>query len=336
MRTARPNRTRTARGLALGGAAAAALAVGLVGATTANAAGSAVVLDGVLIVVGSDAADRIALRLAADPAFLEVDLGDDGTAEAVVDRALFDRIDVAMLNGADAFRVDQSRGAFADEALTVDGGAGDDRLDGGDGVEHFIGGNGRDAVDGNRGDDSAQLGTGGDSFRWDPGDGSDLVEGGSGDDVLDFNGAGANETMQLVPEGERAVFLRDVANIRMDMDGVERLDLSALGGADRVTVADMTGTDMRKALIDLTLAGGDDGQTDIVTVQGTPAADAVEVDDRAGRIDVKGLQVTTQITGAQPADQLVVRTEGGADSVLTDPAVEALVDLTIDLGAGQP
>ena len=38
--------------------------------------------------------------------------------------------------------------------------------------------------------------------------------------------------MSLTPNGERALFLRDVANIRMDMDNVERLDLTALAGTD--------------------------------------------------------------------------------------------------------
>ena len=47
----------------------------------------------------------------------------------------------------------------------------------------------------------------------------------------------------------------------MDMDGVERLDLTALGGADTVTIDDMTGTDFRRAGIDLSgpAGGGDAG-----------------------------------------------------------------------------
>ena len=108
-----------------------------------------------------------------------------------------------MGSGDDAFRVDQTNGAFADEALTVDGGSGSDFLDGGDGVETFVGGSGRDAVDGNRGNDTGILGSGDDSFRWDPGDGSDVVEGQSGTDTLDFNGAGANEVMR--PDSRTAV-----------------------------------------------------------------------------------------------------------------------------------
>ena len=55
----------------------------------------------------------------------------------------------------------------------------------------------------------------------------------------------------------------------MDMNGVERLDLTALGGADTVTVDDMSGTDFRRAVVDLSApTGGADGVADIVTVKG--------------------------------------------------------------------
>ena len=46
--------------------------------------------------------------------------------------------------------------------------------------------------------------------------------------------------MSLSANGRRTLFLRDVANIRMDMDDVERLDLTALGGADTMIVRDMS------------------------------------------------------------------------------------------------
>ena len=209
------------------------------------------------------------------PDQLQVDFGDDGTAEHTFDRSTFSQIAVYLGSGNDSFRVDQVNGAFADEALTVDGGSGNDVMDGGDGRERFIGASGDDAVDGNRGDDTGELGSGNDSFRWDPGDGSDVVEGASGTDTLDFNGAGAAENMSLSANGRRTLFLRDVANIRMDMDDVERLDLTALGGADTMIVRDMSGTDFRLAAIDLSgPAGGGDLATDIVTVEGTRRATA--------------------------------------------------------------
>ncbi|HEU4543230.1 MAG TPA: hypothetical protein VFR23_19020 [Jiangellaceae bacterium] len=326
-----------ARPLGLAAGAAAMLAVGLATASPAAAATSASVSNDTLTVNGDNGDDRIALRLAAGAAgTLQVDFGDDGSAEHSFDRGTFSRIEVFIGNGNDQFRVDQTNGAFTDEALTVDGGNGDDNLNGGDGVELFIGGNGQDAIDGNRGNDTALLGNGQDSFRWDPGDGSDVVEGGNGTDTLDFNGAGADEIMSLSPNGERSLFLRNVANIRMDMNGVERLDLTALGGADTVTINDMSGTDFRRAEVDLSApTGAADGVADIVTVKGTEQADNIHVRDAGGLVAVDGLQTETVIAGAEPIDRLQIDALGGDDKVTVDPALAALIDVSVEPSSGQ-
>ena len=60
----------------------------------------------------------------------------------------------------------------------------------------------------------------------------------------------------------------------MDLDGVEQLDLQALGGADQVTIGDMSGTDFRQANVDL---GAADFANDSVSVQGTDHVDNVSV-----------------------------------------------------------
>ncbi len=249
------------------GAAAAALAVGWAAASPAAAAQSpsAAVANDILTVTGTGDSDRIALRLEAGaPGTLQVDFGDDGSADFSFDRSTFSRIEVFALGGSDQFRMDQVNGAFADEAATIDGGRDGDILNGGDGNELFIGRGGNDAVDGNRGDDTALLGSGDDSFRWDPGDGSDVVEGKNGTDTLDFNGAGGGEKMSLSPNGHRSLFLRDVANIRMDMGDVEQLDLTTLGGVDTFTVDNMSGTDFHRADVDLSgPTGGGDALADI-------------------------------------------------------------------------
>jgi hypothetical protein len=327
------------RGFGLVVGAAAALAVGLAAAGPAGAAQppSARVAHDTLTVTGRAGSDRIALRLAPGvPGTLQVDLNDDGSSEQSFDRSSFSRIAVFTRGGDDQFRIDQVNGSFTDEAVTVDGGSGDDTIDGGDGVELLLGRSGNDAVDGNRGNDTAALGSGSDSFRWDPGDGSDVVEGQGGRDTLDFNGAAVNEEMSLLPNGPRSLFLRDVANIRMDMDGVERLDLAALGGADTFTVEDMSGTDMREADVDLSApAGGGDAQPDTVTVNGTDRADRIDVAAEGARVDVEGLTTETRITGSEVADLLQVKTLGGDDDVDVDQGVFALIGVFVDLGTGQ-
>jgi hypothetical protein len=163
-----------------------------------------------------------------------------------------------------------------------------------------------------------------------------VVEGESGTDVLDFNGAAANEIMSLSPNGGRTLFLRDVANIRMDMDGVEQLDLTALGGTDTMTVADMTGTDFRQANVDLSgPAGGPDGLADTVTVTGTERADRVDVGASGGTVEVTGLQTAVDVLGGEQADTLKIDARGGNDDVDVDPAALAIMNVIVDLGSGQ-
>ena len=182
---------------------------------------------------------------AADANQLQVDVGDDGTADFTFDRGTFEAIDVRAGNGADTVRIDQVNGIFTTtEATRIDGENGDDTLNGGTGAEAFVGGRGDDVVDGNAGADTAFLGSGEDTFVWDQGDGSDVVEGGSGSDTLVFNGFGANEVMAATASGDRVRFTRVQGTIVMDLDDVEAIDVRPLGGTDTVTVNDVTGTDL--------------------------------------------------------------------------------------------
>lgn len=318
------------------GTAAAALAVaGLAGATPAGASRNPAFLAGqTLVVNGTSANDSLALRLATgDPATLQVDFGDDGVADASFARDAFTAIRVNLRAGDDTVRIDQVNGAFADEAITVVGGSGDDVFNGGDGAEHFVGGSGDDQNDGNRGDDTADLGSGQDAFRWDPGDGSDTIEGRSGTDTLDFNGAGADEKMELVPNGSRALFLRDVANIRMDMDGVETLNLTMLDGFDNFSVGDfMFNTAMNRANVDMSgPVGGPDDKTDSVNLVGTPDVDHITAGATGTRIDIAGVPVATSITGSKIPDQLQLTAEGPGDTIVVDPAVDALISTLINV-----
>ena len=135
--------------------------------------------------------------------------------------------------------------------LTVDGGAGDDTLLGSQGADVFLGGDGNDFIFGDNGNDLALMGAGDDVFQWDPGDGNDTVEGQDGTDTMLFFGSSASENIDIVANGGRVLFLRDVGNVTMDLDDVERIDFKALGGADNIVVGDLTGTDVTKINLDL-------------------------------------------------------------------------------------
>jgi Ca2+-binding RTX toxin-like protein len=191
--------TALTRILVLVGLVAAVLAFG---AGAAPAAYTAQIVAGTLQITGNGASDKLALRLQAGvPTVLDVDVGDDGTAEVSFDRSLFTAINVSAGGGNDLVRIDQSNGAFTDEAITIDGGSGNDTLLGGDGADFLIGGPGNDFFDGNRGDDVALMGEGDDTFHWDPGDGSDTIEGQDGSDTLDLSGANISENIDVSANG---------------------------------------------------------------------------------------------------------------------------------------
>jgi Ca2+-binding RTX toxin-like protein len=326
-------------------AAAVAGAAGIV-AGEANAAPTittASLENGLLTIEGTNGSDRIALRLqAGQPGILQVDVGDDGSADFSFQRREIATIAVDAGNGDDSLRIDESNGVFGDTipttidggngndqlvggvgaetllgangndslvggtgAGTLDGGNGDDTLAGGSGAEKLLGGNGNDSIDGNRGNDVAFMGNGDDTFIWDPGDGSDTVEGQNGEDTMVFNGAAIAEHVDLTANGNRLKFFRDVANITMDTASVERVDFNALGGPDVVTVNDLSGTDVNEVNVDLagTLGGASgDGQPDRVVVNGTDGNDTIDVSGDAGGVKVSGLVPAVRVFHSEVAN----------------------------------
>jgi Ca2+-binding RTX toxin-like protein len=292
-----------------------------------------------LRVRGTEANDAIALRLAAgDPGVVQVDLGDDGTADFSVPRAEIEKISIEGRGGNDRVRIDDSNGAFTNAIPTmIDGGRGNDTIAGGAGAETLMGGPGNDTIDGNAGNDLSDLGSGDDSFVWDPGDGSDTIEGEDGTDTLVFNGAAASETVDLSANGDRLRFFRQPANITMNTHGVERVVFNALGGADAVTVNDLTGTDVKN--VDLDLAGDlggttGDGQTDRVNVNGTEVGDAILASGDSSGVTVSGLHAQVAIQHQEATDQLFVQGLGGNDSIsATGLAIGAIMEF-LDGGDG--
>jgi hypothetical protein len=289
---------------------------------------------GTLTVRATERSDTIALRQAPnDPGHAEVDIDADGTAQLTLSLKGVSALDLELGNGDDTAIVDDSNGSLTGAVpTTTAGGPGDDTLRGGLGAEAFRGGSGDDLVIGGRADDSAVLGQGDDTFVWNPGDANDTISGQPGTDTMLFNGANASESVSLSADGGRLRFDRDVASVTMLTDGVEVVDFNALGGADRVTVNDLSGTDVRQTNLDLAgLLGGSaaDGALDDVVVSGTEGDDRIAITGTGSGAEVTGLSSAVSVSHPDPTDRLEVETLGGDDQV-TANGVAGVLQVLVD------
>src|SRR5258705_505630 len=105
----------------------------------------------------------------------------------------------------------------------------------------------------------------------------------------------------------------------MDCDGVEVVKFNALGGADKITVNDLTGTDVKNVNLDLAFpaaSGQGDNIGDSVIINGTVNDDNVTISNNAAAIIVQGLAATVNIVGTDPAlDTLTIDALAGNDVV---------------------
>jgi len=223
-------------------------------------------------------------------------------------------------------------------SLTVDGGAGNDTIIGSQGADMLIGGDGNDTVIGGRGNDTAFLGAGNDTFVWNPGDGNDTVEGEAGTDTLVFNGANIAESMDISANGPRVRLSRNIGNIVMDLDGVEHIQVAALGGPDTITVNDLAGTAATQVALDLSATAGSgqgDGAADTVIDNATAGDDKINVVTSGSSILVNGLQAQLSIKGAEGSlDALTVDGLAGNDVIDASKLNAGQINLTVKGGAG--
>ncbi len=249
-----------------------------------------------------------------------------------------------------AAKVTIAHAEAANDTLTINGLGGNDTIDasalkagqvnlvinGGDGNDTITGSAGNDTIIGGRGTDVAKLGAGDDTFVWNPGDGSDTVDGQSGTDTLLFNGSNVSEKMTISANGTHATLFRDVGNITMDLNSVEHVQLNALGGADTITVNDLTGTGLSQVAIDLgAQAGisGGDGQQDTIVINGTSGNDVITLTESNGVLTVSGLSSTVTIANFESTDQIVINGLGG-DDVINASQLGSVVQLTENGGDG--
>jgi Ca2+-binding RTX toxin-like protein len=244
-----------------------------------------------------------------------------------------DRLTVQGLGGDDTIAATTLPAGVI--GLTLDGGAGEDTLLGGQGDDLLLGGDGNDFVFGDNGGDVANLGAGDDVFQWNPGDGSDTIDGQDGFDTLTFFGANVAENIDLSAVGGQARLFRNIANVTMNLDGMESIDLRAIGGADAIVVGDLSGTDVTDVNIDLSgSGGGSDGENDTVTVNATQGGDAFGVTSDAEGVSVLGLHAQTTIVFADANDRLTINGLGGDDVIDASSLEAGTISLTMNGGLG--
>ena len=116
-----------------------------------------------------------------------------------------------------------------------------------------------------------------------------------------FNGSNIGENIDVAANGSRVRLTRNVASVVMDFDDIESTNIRTLGGADQVTVDDLTGTDLKAANVDLaSFDGAGDGASDTVTVNGSDKAEHVRVTRAGSQVLTTGLAAQTTITGSEP------------------------------------
>jgi Ca2+-binding RTX toxin-like protein len=293
---------------------------------------------------------------ATDVKDVEIDLrgpngGGDGAADTVT---------VNATNGADVFgvfgdaggvtvfglsaRVDIFQQEQANDRLVLNAGAGDDVIDatsleadgiqltmnGGLGNDVFLGSEGDDLINGGDGDDFALMGAGDDTLVWNPGDDNDVLEGQAGRDTMLFNGSNASEQINIVANGGRVLFTRDVANVVMDLNDTEVIDFNAFGGSDTIRVGDLTGTDVTELNLNL---GGADGAADTIIIEATNADDVVLVVGDGVGATILGLSAQINLAGFEAAnDRIIIRTKAGDDVIEASGVAAGSIQLTLDGG----
>jgi len=254
-------------------------------------------------------------------------LGLAATVTVVGGEQSLDELVINALAGDDV--VDASAVQAGSIDLTLNGGVGNDML---------IGGQGNDLINGGPGADTAFGGAGDDTFVWNPGDGSDVFEGQAGQDTMLFNGANIDESVDLSANGRRLRFTRNVATIVMDCNEVESVLFTARGGADAITVNDLTGTGVTNVSLDLAgtpNSGVGDNAADTVIVTGTSSNDVATITGTPAGLSVVGLAATVNITGSEPAlDHLIVKMLDGDDVVVATGLQDGVIKLTVDGGPG--
>src|SRR5262249_40584214 len=139
-----------------------------------------------------------------------------------------------------------------------------------------------------------------------------------------------NEQIAVSANGSHAQVTRDIGNVSMDLNGVEVINVNAAGGADTITVGDLSPTEVNVVNLDV---GAADGAADAVVVNGTDGNDTINL--QIAPFAAAGLHSLVTLTNlAGTTDSLTIKAGGGDDTVVASSILAGAVKLTEDGGAG--
>ena len=155
------------------------------------------------------------------------------------------------------------------------------------------------------------------------------IQGGAGQDVLALRGTTGDDVLDVAASGLTTWLA--VNNGLTSASSVERVVTRSLGGADRIVVGDLTGSEVGGVQVDL--AG--DGQADLVTVNGTQTTDQITATNGPSGLAVDGLVAAVTVTGADAAQDLLTLSGLAGDDVIDASAVSAgVIKTAINGGLG--
>jgi Ca2+-binding RTX toxin-like protein len=229
-------------------------------------------------------------------------------------------------------------GAAATRTLVASGGDGSDNLTGGHEHDTLAGGAGADVLVGLHGDDLLDGGAGADRFVWNAGDGADRIIGGADADTAEINSTDDDDSFGVAASGGDVLFSSaDPASTPIGISEVETISVSGGGGADLLTVGDLSATTVTKLIFD---AGAGDDILDATKATRALQADGGAGDDTliggAGKDSLVGSFGNDVLLGGDGADTLMG--EGGDEQLDGGNGADNLIggtgDDTLDGGAG--
>ena len=226
--------------------------------------------------------------------------------------------DVVELHGADGNdKLSGSTLGVGRLILVLHGDDGNDSLTGSVNNDGLDGGTGNDTVIGGRGNDNVLLGGGNDLFLWNVLDGFDTINGGGDVDTVRFTLSNADEGFSPTA---------------LDLEEVERVEIRTLGGADFLSVNNLTGTGITTLAIDLAATVGGktaDSKVDFIDIGPESTNDAYVVTTLGSKIMISGLGAEVSVDHAGKTD--VLRITGGLGNDLIDASALAAGKITLEL-----